>query len=166
MNQRWKPSSTVAAIIEQKGRFLLVEEHSPEGVRLNNPAGHLDPGESLIEACVRETLEETAYEFTPESIIGIYLSRFSRKGTKDIALEDISYLRFAFTGTLGQLLSNRSLDHGIIRTMWLTPDEIRNSKQLHRSPLVLQCVEDYLIGQRFDLSVLKTLKSIYVPMES
>ena len=152
MNHRWKPSVTVAAIVERDGRFLLVEEHTPEGLRLNNPAGHLDPGESPAEGCAREALEETAHAFTPTALVGVYLSRFQREGTG----EDITYLRFAFCGTLGELELGRSLDTGIVRTLWMTPDEIRASREHHRSPLVLRCMEDYLAGQRFPLALIYT----------
>ena len=152
MINRWKPSVTVAAIVEREGRFLLVEEHTPEGLRLNNPAGHLDPGESPAQGCAREALEETAHAFTPTALVGVYLSRFQREGTG----EDITYLRFAFCGTLGELDLGRSLDTGIVRTLWMTPDEIRASSQRHRSPLVLRCMEDYLAGQRFPMALIYT----------
>jgi len=164
MNPRWKPSVTVAAVIERDGKFLLVEEHTPEGLRLNNPAGHLDPGESLVQACVRETLEETAFAFTPSDLVGIYMSRFQRSlptaGLNE-SLEDITYLRFAFCGTLGAWDASRSLDTGIVRTLWLSPDEVRQSQQRHRSPLLLQCMEDYRRGQRLPLDTLTTDASVY-----
>jgi 8-oxo-dGTP pyrophosphatase MutT (NUDIX family) len=159
MNARWKPSVTVAAVIEQSGRFLLVEEHTPEGLRLNNPAGHLDPGESPEAACIRETLEETAYQFTPQALVGVYLARFQRprpNGTRD----DITYLRFAFCGSLGTLDSRLKLDHGIVRTVWLSADEIRMQTERLRSPLVLQCMEDYLAGRRFGLDLVNTHPSV------
>ena len=146
MKNRWKPSVTVAAVVEHEGRFLLVEEHTPEGLRLNNPAGHLEPGESLAEACARETLEETAYAFAPTALVGIYQA----------ALGDTTYLRFAYCGTLGALQAGRTLDHGIVRTLWMTIDEIRASAPRHRSPLLLRCVEDYLAGRRFPLDVVYT----------
>lgn len=152
MNHRWKPSVTVAAIVERDGRFLLVEEHTPEGLRLNNPAGHLDPGESPAEGCAREALEETAHLFTPTALVGVYLSRFQREATD----EDITYLRFAFCGTLGELQLGRTLDTGIVRTLWMTPDEIRASSARHRSPLVVRCMEDYLAGQRFPMALIYT----------
>jgi 8-oxo-dGTP pyrophosphatase MutT (NUDIX family) len=151
---RWKPGVTVAAVIERAGRFLLVEEHTPEGLRLNNPAGHLDPGESPQAACARETLEETTYCFTPGALVGVYLSRFQRPG------EDITYLRFAFCGELGEALAERTLDRGIVRTLWMTPDEMRASAPLHRSPLVLRCMEDYLRGQRYPLDLVFTDASV------
>lgn len=152
MNTRWKPSVTVAAIVERDGRYLLVEEHTPEGLRLNNPAGHLDPGESPAQGVARETLEETAYNFVPTALVGLYLSRFQRESTG----EDVTYLRFAYCGELGAFDTSRPLDTGIVRTLWLTPDEIRASSQRHRSPLVLQCMEDHLTGQRYPMEMVFT----------
>ncbi len=158
MAARWKPNVTVAAVIEQDGRFLLVEEVAADGLRLNTPAGHLDPGESPIEACARETLEETAHRFEPEQLIGVYMAR-------TLQPEDITYMRFAFCGRLGALEAGRALDHGIVRTLWMTIDEIRASQDRHRSPLLLQCVEDYLAGQRFPLSVIHLHASVARPGE-
>ncbi|MDP2065981.1 MAG: NUDIX hydrolase [Burkholderiaceae bacterium] len=152
MNIRWKPSVTVAAIVEQNGKYLLIEEHTPEGLRLNNPAGHLDPGESPAEGCAREALEETTHRFTPTALVGVYLSRFQRSATG----EDITYLRFAFCGDLGAVVPGRTLDHGIVRTLWMTPDEVRASAAQHRSPLVLRCMEDHLAGRRYPLEVVHT----------
>jgi 8-oxo-dGTP pyrophosphatase MutT (NUDIX family) len=166
MQTRWKPSVTVAAVIERDGQFLLVEEHTPEGLRLNNPAGHLDPGESLVEACARETLEETAFAFMPSALVGVYMSRFQRTlsaaSEATPTLEDITYLRFAFCGTLGAWDANRKLDTGIVRTLWLSPEAIRQSTEHHRSPLVLQCMEDFLRGQRFALDAISTDRSVYL----
>jgi len=160
MSERWKPSTTVAAIIEQDGKFLLVEEHTPEGLRLNNPAGHLDEGESLVHGCAREALEETMYLFDPTDLVGVYMARFQRAASTVQQAEDITYLRFAFAGTLGRLQAGRNLDTGIVRTLWLSPDEMRASAARHRSPLVLQCMEDYLRGQRFPLALIHTDASI------
>ncbi len=158
MQSRWKPSVTVAAIIERDGRFLLVEEHTPEGLRLNNPAGHLEPGESPAEGCAREALEETAHAFRPTALVGVYVSRFQRPATG----EDVTYLRFAFCGELGDALADRRLDEGIVRTVWLMPDEVRASVSRHRSPLLLQCMEDYLAGQRYPLDLIFTDPSVLV----
>ncbi len=157
---RWKPSVTVAAIIERDGKFLLVEEHTPEGLRLNNPAGHLDPGESPQDGCAREVLEETTYHFTPQALVGVYLNRFQRAGLAGYADENITYLRFAFCGTVGSPQSNLQLDDGIVRTLWLTPQEVRDSAHRHRSPLVVQCMEDYLKGQRYPLAAVLTDSSV------
>ena len=155
MNTRWKPSVTVAAIIERDGRFLLVEEETPEGLKLNNPAGHLDPGESPAEGCAREALEETTHQFSPTHLLGIYLSRFQRP-QPDGGVADITYLRFAFAGELGAVEPGRQLDTGIVRTLWLTPEEIRASVARHRSPLLVRCMEDHLRGQRYPLESVYT----------
>lgn len=160
MTIRWKPSATVAAIIELNGKFLLVEEHTPEGLRLNNPAGHLDEGESPEMACAREALEETMHLFTPTHLLGVYLSRFQRPAHNQAPAEDVTYLRFAFCGQLGAIQAGRSLDTGIVRTLWLTPDQMRASAHRHRSPLVLQCMEDYLSGQRYPLTLVHTDPSV------
>ncbi len=156
MDTRWKPSVTVAAVIERGGRYLLVEEHTPEGLRLNNPAGHLDPGESPADGCAREALEETTHRFVPTALVGVYLSRFQRPATG----EDITYLRFAFCGELGDVVPGRTLDDGIVRTLWLTPDEVRASVARHRSPLVLRCMEDHQAGRRFPLDMVTTDASV------
>ena len=142
----WKPNVTVAAVIERGGKFLLVEEHTSQGVLFNQPAGHLEPDESLLAAVVRETLEESAYEFEPQHLLGIY--RWHSPTA------DTTYLRFAFTGRILAYHSQRALDEGIIRASWLTPEEIRASQAHHRSPLVLRCVEDYLSGKRYPLELL------------
>ena len=159
--ERWHPSVTVAAVIEQSGKFLVVEEHTPEGLRLNNPAGHLDAGESLVQACIRETLEETAHPFMPDALVGIYMSRFQRPSNAQAADQDITYLRFAFCGTVGQAIQGQTLDQGIVRAFWLTADEIRASRALHRSPLLVQCMEDFLAGQRLPLSSIHTDAGVY-----
>ncbi len=158
--KRWGPSVTVAAIIEHEGRFLMVEEHTPEGLMLNNPAGHLDPAESPLEGVVREALEETARVFTPQALVGIYLSRFTRPATG----EDVTYLRFAYGGTVGEPVAGRTLDEGIVRTLWMSPDELRASAARHRSPLVLQCVHDHLAGRRLPLDLVRTDASVYAPL--
>ena len=164
---RWKPNVTVAAVIERDGRFLLVEEHTSHGLKLNTPAGHLDPGESPAEGCAREALEETAHHFVPTALVGVYMARFQRQPTASAerrdSEEDITYLRFAFTGTLGDFVQGRALDEGIVRTLWMTPDEIRASVDRHRSPLLLQCIEDYLGGARHPLSLVHTDASVYGP---
>ena len=155
MSDIWKPSVTVAAVIERNGRFLLVEEETSDGVRFNQPAGHLDPNETLMEAVARETLEEAAHDFTPTALLGMYMSRYvsSRTGL------DVTYLRFAFTGQLGQQ-HDRPLDHGILRTVWMTRDEMLSCEDKHRSPLVLRCVDDYLAGQQAPLSIIYTHPSV------
>ena len=159
MPNRWKPNVTVAALIERDGHFLLVEEDTADGLRLNNPAGHLDPGESPIQACIREVLEETAHDFTPTAVVGVYLNRFRRTRTGD----DITYLRFAFAGQLGTHHGWRALDEGIVRTVWMTPEEIRATRDRHRSPLLLRCLDDDLAGQRFSLNLVHTDDSVLQP---
>jgi 8-oxo-dGTP pyrophosphatase MutT (NUDIX family) len=150
MPDPWKPSVTVAAVIERDGRFLLVEEETIDGVRLNQPAGHLDPGESLPAAAARETLEETAFAFTPTELIGVYLWRTDARP----AGQQVTYLRFAFRGELGEADTARPLDDGILRVLWLTPGEIAARAAEHRSPLVQRCVDDYLNGARYPLDML------------
>ena len=147
----WKPNVVVAAIIERKGKFLLVEEEADGQLVLNQPAGHLDEGESLLAAVSRETLEETAWHFTPESLLGIYRWPHLTKS--------LTYLRFAFIGRVTRHEPERRLDHGIARTLWLTADEIRAQRQRHRSPQVERCLNDYLAGQRYPLELLKDLAS-------
>ncbi|MBL0087213.1 MAG: NUDIX hydrolase [Ideonella sp.] len=158
---RWKPSVTVAAIIERDGRFLLVEEQTPEGLRLNNPAGHLDPGESLLQAVQRECLEETACRFAPQALLGVYQSRFQRPARPGHPAEDVSYLRFAFAGTVGEPEPGRALDEPIVRTLWLTRDEIAAQAARHRSPLLMRCIDDHRAGRRYPLDTLFADPSIH-----
>jgi len=151
MNEVWKPAVTVAAVIERDGKFLLVEEETSDGIRLNQPAGHLDPNETLQQAVVRETLEESAHDFVPTALIGMYMSRYhsSRTGA------EVTYLRFAFCGELG-VWHDQPLDTGILRTVWMSYAELTACSDKHRSPLVLKCVDDYLRGQRAPLSLMFT----------
>lgn len=156
MRQRFQPRVTVAAVIERNGRFLLIEEETSDGLRLNNPAGHLDPGETPAQGCARETLEETAHRFTPTALVGVYLSRSERPSG-----EDVTYIRFAYCGDLGELEPDRPLDTGIVRILWMTEQEIRDSAGRHRSPLLLRCLDDYLAGQRYPMSLVHTDGSVY-----
>ena len=162
MDTRWKPSVTVAAVIAKHfdgvEKFLLVEEETRDGLRLNNPAGHLDPGESPEQGCARETLEETAHHFKPTAVVGVYMSRFERVQANGVL--DITYLRFAYCGELGAHVEGQPLDEGIVRTVWLTADEIRASVDRHRSPLLLRCMEDYLAGCRYPLGMVTTDPSV------
>ena len=160
---RWKPSVTVAAVVERDGRYLLVEERTREGLRLNNPAGHLDPGESTLQAVVRECLEETACHFVPQALLGVYLARFERPAQAGQAGEDITYLRFAYCGTVGDPEPGRSLDTPIVRTLWLTPDEIRAQSHRLRSPLVLRCIDDHRAGVRHALDAVQADPSLQQP---
>lgn len=148
----WKPSTTVAAIVERDGRFLVVEEQTVDGLRLNQPAGHLDPGESLLQAVAREALEEAACRVEPESLVGVYMTRFARPEHGI----DVSYLRFAFACRLLAEEPGRALDDGIVRALWMTPDELRAASDRHRSPLVMRSVDDYLAGRRFPLELIHT----------
>jgi 8-oxo-dGTP pyrophosphatase MutT (NUDIX family) len=156
---RFKPSVTVAAIIEHAGRYLLVEEHTPEGLMLNNPAGHLEEGESPQQAVVREALEETRCVFTPDAIVGVYLSRFVREATG----EDVTYLRVAYSGRVGAPDLALKLDDGIVRTLWLTPEEIRATRARHRSGLVMRCIDDHLSGVRHPLELVTADATLWVP---
>ncbi len=146
---QFKPNSTVAAIIEQNGKFLLVEETTDRGNRFNQPAGHLEDNESLIEAVIRETLEESAYDFTPTALLGVYHWKHPHN--------DTTYLRFAFIGKVGEHYPQQQLDDGIIRAVWMTADEIREKSELTRSPQVLTCIEDYLSGKSYPLEVITNL---------
>ena len=159
MADPWKPSVTVAAVVERDGRFLLVEEQTAEGVRLNQPAGHLDPGESLLAAAARETLEETAFAFTPRQLVGVYLWR-----SVPAAGGAATYLRFAFCGELGAHEPGRALDDGILRALWLTREEIAARAGEHRSPLVQRCIDDYVAGVRYPLDLLFTHPSALAPI--
>ncbi|SDY66400.1 NUDIX hydrolase [Nitrosomonas sp. Nm33] len=142
----WKPNVTVAAVIEQNGKYLLVEEDQQEqGVQLNQPAGHLEAGESIIQASVREVLEETAYTFIPQWLIGIY--------NWHSCAADTTFLRFALSGIVTDFDPNRTLDSGILRAAWFDLNEIRERRSCHRSPLVMQCIEDYLAGKRYPLEI-------------
>ncbi len=143
---RWKPSVTVAAVIERDGRFLLVEEEANGRRVLNQPAGHLDPGESLAQAVAREVLEETAHRFTLAGLVGIYRWRYDK--------EDVTFLRFCFAGAVSAQEPGRALDKEILALHWLTPAELRARQAMHRSPLVMRCVEDHLAGRHFPLEVL------------
>jgi ADP-ribose pyrophosphatase YjhB (NUDIX family) len=156
MSHTFKPSVTVAAIIERDGRFLLIEEETSEGIKLNQPAGHLDPLESLEQAVVREVLEETAHEFFPTALVGMYMSRYQSK----TRMRDVTYLRFTFCGDAGREF-DQPLDHGIIRTLWMTRDEMAECQERHRSPIVLQCVDDYLAGRRAPMALLHTHDSVF-----
>ena len=143
----WKPNVTVAAVVQRDGKFLLVEEETDAGLAFNQPAGHLEEGESLIDAVVREALEETAYHFKPTHLVGIYNWQHPTK--------NVTYLRFAFAGDLLGHDADRPLDDGIIAARWLGSDEIDACRERHRSPLVLQCIVDWRAGRRFPLDLIR-----------
>lgn len=145
----WTPDVTVAAICERDGQFLLVEERSKstQQIVFNQPAGHIEEGETVLAAVLRETLEETCRHFTPEALVGLYRLPASNGKT---------YFRYTFYGTVSEIDPSCELDNDIIRTHWLSLEEIRSNQQL-RSPLVLNCINDYLDGQRYPLDILKEL---------
>jgi 8-oxo-dGTP pyrophosphatase MutT (NUDIX family) len=142
----WKPSATVAAVIERGGKFLFVQERIDGRLVLNQPAGHLDPGESLVAACSREVLEETAHRFTPTALVGIYRWHYAAK--------DVTFLRFCFSGVIDSVEKGRRLDKEIVALQWLGVEELKQRKSEHRSPLVQSCVDDFLTGRRYPLEVL------------
>ncbi|HLE65809.1 MAG TPA: NUDIX hydrolase [Burkholderiales bacterium] len=146
MSEVWKPSVTVAAVIERGGRFLFVEEDADGRRVLNQPAGHLDAGESLVAACSREVLEETAHRFTPTGLLGVYRWHYPQK--------DVTFLRFAFRGRLDGIEQERELDREILALHWLRPEELAARRAMHRSPLVERCVADYVAGRNFPLELL------------
>jgi ADP-ribose pyrophosphatase YjhB (NUDIX family) len=148
--ERWTPHVTVAAVVERDGRFLVVEEQTPAGLRINQPAGHLEAGETLVEAVMRETLEETAHAFAPEALVGAYMTYIDEPGG------GATYLRFTFCGASGARRETDELDAGIVRALWLTADELRACRTRHRTPLVLRSLEDYLAGRRFPLDFVHT----------
>lgn len=147
MSPIWKPSVVVAAIAEREGKFLLVEEEVKDGrLVFNQPAGHWDPGETLIEACVRETLEETGYAFRPTALVGVF--------SWTLPNTDKTYLRFAFCGETGKHDPQRKLDKAIRQALWMSLDEIRACRERHRSPLLMLCIEEYLRGVRYPLELI------------
>lgn len=149
---------TVAAIIEKQGKFLLVEEHDltaesyPDDscTVLNQPAGHVEFNENIIDAVIRETLEETAWHFTPQFATGIY---HWQHPNSDI------YIRHCFAGDVTSHEQERQLDEGIVNAVWLSMEEIKQQAARHRSPLVLKCLDDYLSGQQFPLHMYQQLRS-------
>ena len=143
----FKPNTTVAAVIERDSRFLLVEEMIQGKLRLNQPAGHLEQGESIVSAVIRETLEETAHHFVPTAVTGIYQWSPPER-------PELTYLRFTFTGEISGFDAERELDDGIVRAVWLTFDELMQRAAEHRSPLLAGCIRDYLSGQRYPLALL------------
>jgi ADP-ribose pyrophosphatase YjhB (NUDIX family) len=147
----WKPHATVAAVIEREGRFLMVEEESEGDIVYNQPAGHLDPNESLVDAVIRETREETAWGFRPETLVGIY--RWVHQPTER------TYLRVCFTGSCMDHQPQQDLDQGILRALWMTRDELLAVPEKLRSPMVMRCIDDYLAGQRFPIDILADIPS-------
>lgn len=145
----WKPDVTVAAVVERDGQFLFVEERASGRVVLNQPAGHLESGETLHDAVARETLEETGWTFVPRQIVGVYLWQREHSAK--------TFLRVAFCGHLQGHDPSRPLDHGILRTRWLDREQLSSLQARHRSPLVARCVDDYLAGTRYPLELVTHL---------
>ena len=149
---RWLPHVTVAAIIEQENKFLLVQENINGQLLLNQPAGHWENGETLIEAVIRETLEETAWHFAPEYLVGIYQWQVPNN-------PDQIYLRFAFAGSIINFETDLTLDDPIVRTVWHDYEALLKTRNQHRSPQLLQCVDDYRAGKRYSLDCLVNVKN-------
>jgi 8-oxo-dGTP pyrophosphatase MutT (NUDIX family) len=147
VSEVWKPSVTVAAVMQRGGRFCVVEEEVDGRLVLNQPAGHWERGETLAAACTREALEETAHPFRPTHLLGVYRWH--------LAAKDVTFLRFAFLGEAADAEAGRALDKEIRQVLWLTPDEIRAATPRHRSPLVMACVEDAIAGRRYPLDLLR-----------
>lgn len=144
--ERWKPNVTVAAMVEDQGRFLMVREQTAAGIRYNQPAGHLEHGETLLQAVVRETMEETGWEVEPTALLGVYQASGAHG--------DTTYMRFAFICKAVRHHPERPLDQGIIEALWLTPVEIEALQAEHRGPSVARCLEDCLARQHFPLTLL------------
>jgi len=145
----WKPDVTVAAVVERDGHYLLVEERASGRIVINQPAGHLENGESFEQAVVRETLEETGWTFRPDAICGIYLWRASQSNR--------TFLRVTFCGTAVERDASRALDRGIVRVRWLTREQLVAAGPRLRSPLVLRCIDDHRTGTRYPLSLISHL---------
>ncbi len=147
----WKPSATVAAVIERNKKFLIVEEPREDRIVFNQPAGHLEDNESLLEAVIREVREETAWGFKPEHLLGIYRWKHPQSGK--------THLRTTFVGSVFDHDPNQKLFDGIIKADWKSLDELQNNPEQLRSPLVLKCIADYLAGARYPLDLLQDIKS-------
>ena len=147
----WRPYVTVAAVVEYSHRFLMVAETIAGRRVINQPAGHLEPGESLLEAVIRETLEETGYQFRPQYVIGVY------QWCPDQGANDQAFLRFAFTGEIGAEPVDARLSSEIDEVLWVGAGDLLKRADEHRSPLVRLCVDDYLAGRRYPLSILASL---------
>ncbi|GAC1029438.1 NUDIX hydrolase [Pseudomonas sp. No.21] len=144
---RFTPHVTVATLVEDQGRFLMVEEISDGRAVLNQPAGHLEADESLIQAALRETLEETGWEVELTAVTGIYLYTAPSNG--------VTYQRVCFAARPLRHRPERELDTGIIGPRWLTRDELLAHREQWRSPLIIRCIDDYLAGERFPLSLIR-----------
>lgn len=151
----WQPDVTVATVVADGGRLLCVEEHSGGRLVLNQPAGHLEPDEELVEAAIRETLEESGWTVEPTAFIGAY--QWTSPSLPD-GRPGRHYLRFAFAARPVRHDPGRALDEGIVRALWLTPAELQAAAARHRSPLVWQCVADHLAGSSHPLKLLRSVR--------
>lgn len=149
MSDVWQPHVVVAAVVEREGRYLIVEETIAGALALNQPAGHWEPGESLFEALVREALEETGWDVRPTGFLGTYVWQ----------PDNLAYpfVRFAFTAEALRHHPQRPLDAGILRALWLTPEELDARRALHRGPAVMQCIADHRAGRILPLDVVRHL---------
>jgi ADP-ribose pyrophosphatase YjhB (NUDIX family) len=145
---QWKPNVTVAAIIQKNNKFLFVNEIVDGHIVINHPAGHLEKNETLFDAVKREVLEETAWQFNPKGLSGIYLFNNLKN--------NITYLRFCFYSECQNFNEQAELDSGIILTIWMSKNELKSNNNSLRIPLVLKCIEDYISGQSISLDILKT----------
>lgn len=150
----WHPHVTVAAVVERAGRFLLVEEQTRYGLQWNQPAGHWEPGETLIEAAIRETREEAAIQFQPSSVVGIYV--WTRPDNQNAASPK-TFLRVTFAGEILDEYPDQPLDDGIVRAHWASREEIAQNIDRLRSPMVLDAVDDWIKGHRHPLSLIHHL---------
>ncbi len=142
-----RPSVTVAAIVERDGAFLLVREHTRSGLKLNQPAGHLEPGESPPAGAARETLEEAAWRVEATALVGVYRWEAPDNGA--------TFVRFAYAARPIAQVSGRALDQGIVEALWLRYDEVLARRAEHRSPLVLRCIDDFRAGRRWPLDLVQ-----------
>jgi ADP-ribose pyrophosphatase YjhB (NUDIX family) len=144
-----RPAVTVATVVEREGRYLLVQEETRAGVRLNQPAGHLESGETLVAAAARETLEETGWHVAPTALVAVYRWMAPETGT--------TFVRFSFAALPHEHDPARPLDMGILRAVWMTYEEVAATRAEHRSPLVLRCIDDYRTGTRWPLDLVKEI---------
>ncbi|OUS26016.1 NUDIX hydrolase [Gammaproteobacteria bacterium 45_16_T64] len=142
----WTPHATVATILEKNGKFLFVEEYSNNKAVINQPAGHVEPNETIIDASIRETLEESGWLVDPQYLVGIY--------TYTSPINEITYYRFCFASSAVRFIKDHPIDSDIHGQCWLTPEELHARQETHRGPLVAQCMKDYLAGKRYPLSLI------------
>jgi len=156
MSKKWRTSVTVASIIEKDNKYLLIEEQTRDGILINQPSGHLEPNESPLQASIRETKEETSFEFIPQHFLGVYLCQAVSQ--KD--LSNVTYVRLAFSGYVSKFY-NEPLDEGIICTHWLSYEQILDNQAKLRTPLVLQCINDYRAKKLHSLDSIYSHESVW-----